>query len=196
MNDSIVEGLADSLHMCKVYSHVTISNSSWGTYGSVILGAVLTFLILWSYNHIKDQKKERVDRARLLREIRERFLDADKYAAEVLQTRMMFDNSEPYVNEFAKKIGNIEFFIESKSLEISSSVYGIAKKIKDQMFQYQQNAMKSTFYKGIAIRNQPALNIYYSRKSQDSSKQCALLRKTWQVNLDMLDFEIKKAISP
>lgn len=175
--------------------HVTVSGSPWGLYGAFVLGALVTFCAIWGYSYLKSRGQKKDELEVLLGDIWEKFLDADHYAAEILHARMVLDNAEYYVNEFAKKLGCIEFIIESKSGLLGGTIYATARTVKDLMFEYQTNAMKSTFYKGIAIRNQLALNTYYSRKSLESANQCADLRAAWLTKLNVLDFEMKRAVA-
>ena len=103
--------------------HVTVSGSPWGLYGAFVLGALVTFCAIWGYTYLKSRGQKKDELEVLLGDIWEKFLDADHYAAEILHARMVLDNAEYYVNEFAKKLGCIEFIIESKSGLLGGTIY-------------------------------------------------------------------------
>lgn len=101
----------DSLNFYKISSYVSVDNSSWDSYLSVILGAVLTFLLTCLLNGINERKQRRKEKIQLLNQIREKILDADKYAGEFLQTQMQAAGLESYVNVFGKKSKCFRIFV-------------------------------------------------------------------------------------
>lgn len=52
----------DSLNFYKISSYVTVDNNSWDSYLSVILGAVLTFLLTCLLNGVNERKQRKKKR--------------------------------------------------------------------------------------------------------------------------------------
>ena len=122
MNDSIVGCVMDSLNFYKISSYVTVDNNSWDSYLSVILGAVLTFLLTCLLNGVNERKQRKKEKIQFLNQIREKILEADKYAETFLSIQMQVANSESYVNDFGKKVSAIENLFESKRLVLDDSL--------------------------------------------------------------------------
>ena len=128
----------------------------------------------------------------LLNQIREKILDADKYAGEFLQIQMQYPNSQSFVNAFGKKVSAFEFLFEMKRLMLGTSVCDKINLIKKDMFQYQLLAMKCTIYSEIANSNPGNIKAFYSQQSSDAANSCDALLKNWRKNLYELEDEIKK----
>ena len=192
MNDSIVGCVMDSLNLYKIASYVTVDNSSWDSYFSVVLGAILTFFLTCLVNKNNESRQRKKEKVQLLNQIREKILDADKYAEEFLQTQMQAAGLESYVNVFGKKVSALEFLFEMKRLMLDDSICNKINLIKEDMFQYQFLAMKCTVYSGIANSNSGDIMAWYSQQASNVANDCDTLLNKWQNNLGKLESEMKE----
>jgi len=192
MNDSIVGCVMDSLNLYKIASYVTVDNSSWDSYFSVVLGAILTFFLTCLVNKNNESRQRKKEKVQLLNQIREKILDADKYAEEFLQTQMQAAGLESYVNDFGKKVSALEFLFEMKRLMLDDSICNKINLIKEDMFQYQFLAMKCTVYSGIANSNPGDIMAWYSQQASNVANDCDPLLNKWQNNLGKLENEMKE----
>lgn len=192
MNDSIVGCVMDSLNLYKIASYVTVDNSSWDSYFSVVLGAILTFFLTCLVNKNNESRQRKKEKVQLLNQIREKILDADKYAEEFLQTQMQAAGLESYVNDFGKKVSALEFLFEMKRLMLDDSICNKINLIKEDMFQYQFLAMKCTVYSGIANSNPGDIMAWYSQQASNVANDCDALLNKWQNNLGKLENEMKE----
>ena len=192
MNDSIVGCVMDSLNLYKIASYVTVNNSSWDSYFSVVLGAILTFFLTCLVNKNNESRQRKKEKVQLLNQIREKILDADKYAEEFLQTQMQAAGLESYVNDFGKKVSALEFLFEMKRLMLDDSICNKINLIKEDMFQYQFLAMKCTVYSGIANSNPGDIMAWYSQQASNVANDCDALLNKWQNNLGKLENEMKE----
>lgn len=191
MNDSIVGCVMDSLNFYKISSYVTVDNNSWDSYLSVILGAVLTFLLTCLLNGVNERKQRKKEKIQFLNQIREKILEADKYAETFLSIQMQVANSESYVNDFGKKVSAIENLFESKRLVLDDSLCNKINSIKKDMFEYQFLAMKSTVYCEIADSNPGNIMASYSQRASNAASQCEGLLSKWQKNIVEFEKDIK-----
>lgn len=194
MNDSIVGCVMDSLNFYKISSYVSVDNSSWDSYLSVILGAVLTFILTILVNLINDHKQRKKEKIQLLNQIREKILEADKYAGEFLQVQMQSPNSQSHVNEFGKKVSNLEYVFEVQKLMLEDSLCEKINSIKNDMFQYQLQAMKCTFFSGLASSNQGFAMANFSQQSLNAASQCEAILNKWRSTLIEFEKEMKNII--
>lgn len=177
---SLEYGIIDSLNLYRISSNVHIENDSWAPYFSVVLGAVLTFVVTILINYINDCKQRKKEKKLLLCDFWNKILEADRYVGTTLLSVMQTPGSQKFVNEFGNKITNLELLLEQNKIMIENHTYQKIRIIKDLMFEYQLSAMNCINYIEIANNLQGNMIVNYQNKAENAMQRCQNLRTEWQ----------------